>query len=59
MDVPKRAPLRLPHDHFHSLGVSLMHLFHLRQHFDAGIQGIFVHLEFHVPLFCLLRLFSA
>ena len=50
VDPPKLALLGLPHHQLYRFGVALIHLFHLGEHMDAGVQGVVLHLEFDVAL---------
>ena len=50
VDAPELAPLGLPHHQFDRLGVALIQLFHLGEHVDAALEGVFLHLELDVAL---------
>ena len=50
VDPPKLALLGLPHHQLYRFGVALIHLFHLGEHMDAGVQGVVLHLELDVAL---------
>ena len=56
VDTPELAFLGLPHHQLHRFGVALIHLFHLGEHMDAGVEGIVLHLELDVALLRLLGL---
>ena len=53
------SPLGLPHHQLDRLGVSLIDLFHLGEHMDAGLERVVLHLELHMALPGRLRPLSA
>ena len=59
VDVFQPPPLGLSHDQLHRLGVALVDLLHLGEQLDPGGQGVFLHLQLHLAVLHLLRLFPA
>ena len=55
-DAPQAVSLGLAHHQLDSLGIALVQLLHLGQHFDAGIEVVFVHLQAAVLLLGLVQL---
>ena len=59
VDVVQSTALSLVHDQLDGLGVALVLLLHFGEHPDARGEGILLHLQLHLALFGLFRLFSA